>query len=506
MHRSLIRNILIVDDEKDFLAVLQAQLENMGFSCVTAESASQAMKVMALTRFDLVLTDINMKDKSGLELMREALQKDPDLTFVIMTGDEGDHSFNEIVSAGAADFITKPFRGEDFGARIRRIERERQILADLSRANQALAREGAINASIAELSSALVFPLSIDDMSRLVLKHAMHLTKSHLGCTGLTGPVHGRSFCAVRPEEPSPWSDFECVETASENAEALVSELIMEKWPFYSNKPEYELDLSRLFPAGVFIRRFMFVPMADSRTFLGFIVLANSREDYTSTDLSILRRLVATYALGIERLRADEELEKTLSRLRKSIEGTVNLLGSALEMRDAQTAGHQRRVSGLACAIAEKMDLPSTVVDTVRMAGLVHDIGKISIPYEILSKSSGLSEVERNFIQSHAAAGYELLKDVEFPWPIAQIVLQHHERADGSGYPQGLPMDGIVLEARILAVADVLEAMVSHRPFQMAVGLDKALEELSNNRGRLYDPEVVDACLSLFLDDGFEFL
>jgi PAS domain S-box-containing protein/putative nucleotidyltransferase with HDIG domain len=206
-----------------------------------------------------------------------------------------------------------------------------------------------------------------------------------------------------------------------------------------------------------------------------------------------------------ERRRAEKELRQSFERLGRSLEGVITALVSAIEMRDPYTAGHQRRVTQLACAIAREMNLSGEEIEAIRMAGLIHDVGKISIPSEILSKPSRLSDIEWGMIQAHSQVGYDLLKVVEFPWPVAQIVLQHHERVNGSGYPQGLSAEEIMLEARVLAVADVVEAMASHRPYRPARGVDTALEEISQNRGILYDPEVVDACLKLFAEKGFEF-
>ena len=204
-----------------------------------------------------------------------------------------------------------------------------------------------------------------------------------------------------------------------------------------------------------------------------------------------------------ERKRAEEALRQSYTQLQRTLEGTVNVLVSAIELRDPYTAGHQRRVTQLACAIAKEMGLPEEQIEGLRMAGLIHDLGKITIPAEILSKPGQLSELEWGMIKAHSQIGYDILKNTEFPWPVARIVLQHHERVDGSGYPQGLPGEEIMLEARILAVADVVEAMASHRPYRPPRGLDKALEEISQHRGILYDPEVVDACLKLFTEKRF---
>jgi len=205
-----------------------------------------------------------------------------------------------------------------------------------------------------------------------------------------------------------------------------------------------------------------------------------------------------------ERVRAEEELQHTLAKLREALGGIIQTVVSIVEVKDPYTAGHQRRVADLAQAIATEMGLPQEQIEGIRMTGLIHDLGKIAIPAEILSTPSRLNDIQWDMIKTHPQVGYDILKRIDFPWPVAKIVLQHHERMDGSGYPQGLSGEEIMLEARILAVADVVEAMVSHRPYRPAHSIDEALEEISRNRGILYDPEVVDACVRLFTEKGFK--
>ena len=206
-----------------------------------------------------------------------------------------------------------------------------------------------------------------------------------------------------------------------------------------------------------------------------------------------------------ERKQAEEELKRTTEQLLKSLEGTIHAIAMIVEIRDPYTAGHQRRVTQLACAIAGKMALSEDQISVLRLAGLIHDVGKVNVPAEILAYPGRLSEAEFSIIKSHPLAGYKILKTIEFPWPLAQIVYQHHERIDGSGYPLGLSGEDIILEARILAVADVVEAMSSHRPYRPALGVDAAMQEIKQNRGILYDVNVVDSCLWLFTKNSFKF-
>jgi len=196
--------------------------------------------------------------------------------------------------------------------------------------------------------------------------------------------------------------------------------------------------------------------------------------------------------------------ERTV-KLQRALEGIIQASVRIVESRDPYTAGHQDRVANLAGAIAIEMNLRENQVEGIRMAGSIHDLGKISVPAEILSKPSRLTEIEFALIKTHPRVGYDIIADIDFPWPIAQMVLQHHERMDGSGYPQGLSGQDILLEARILCVADVVEAMASHRPYRSALGIDVALKEISDNAGKLYDPEAADAVLKLFREKGFTF-
>lgn len=198
-----------------------------------------------------------------------------------------------------------------------------------------------------------------------------------------------------------------------------------------------------------------------------------------------------------------QTLEKTLKKLRNALGGTIQAMALTVETRDPYTAGHQRGVSNLARSIATEMGVPANKIQGIRFAGVIHDIGKICVPGEILSKPGDISNNELGLIKEHSQVGHNILKTVDFPWPIAQIVLQHHEKMNGTGYPDGLSGENILLEARIVAVADVVEAMASHRPYRPSLGIDMALKEIKKNKNVFYDPQVVDACLRLFNEKGY---
>ncbi len=247
------------------------------------------------------------------------------------------------------------------------------------------------------------------------------------------------------------------------------------------------------------------LPLLDGDKAFGAVVLFDDKVNvFDEDEIRLLEEMTGDLAFGILTLRVKAAHREHEQRLQNNMMKTVEAIASIVEMRDPYTSGHQRRVAVLAEAIAQKMGMPEEEGLAIRLAGIVHDLGKIKIPAEILSKPGRLNEMEYNFIKMHPQAGYEILKEIDFSWPIAEMVHQHHERMDGTGYPQGLLGESILPGARILAVADVMEAMSSHRPYRPGLGIKAALEELRNGRGTHFDTQVVDACTALFKEDGYE--
>lgn len=232
-------------------------------------------------------------------------------------------------------------------------------------------------------------------------------------------------------------------------------------------------------------------------------IVASGGEAFDESESRVLAELSHDLAFGVGVLRTRVAREQATRKLRSSLEQTIEAIAATLERRDPYTAGHERGVAGLAVAIGREMGLADSICEGIHFGALVHDLGKIQVPAEILSKPSRLSAIEYELVKAHPEVGYDILKAIEFPWPVAQMVLQHHERLDGSGYPRGLGRQDIVLEARVLAVADVVEAMASHRPYRPGMGVDKALAEIERNRDRLYDAQAVDACLRLFREKNY---
>jgi PAS domain S-box-containing protein/putative nucleotidyltransferase with HDIG domain len=252
--------------------------------------------------------------------------------------------------------------------------------------------------------------------------------------------------------------------------------------------------------------------LVDGKTIGILDIFALDSKAFDSEEVRLLEELAGGLAFGIGALRTDlgrrqaeSEVQASLEKMRQALEKTVSAVATIVEMRDPYTAGHQKRVAQLACAIAQEMGYSPEGIEGMRVLGCLHDIGKMSVPAEILSKPGRLSETEFSIIKDHARLGYEIIKDIDFPYPVAQGILQHHERLNGSGYPQGISGADITPEAKILSVADVVEAMASYRPYRTALGIEKALEEIARNRGILYDPEVVDICLEIFSEKEFSF-
>jgi putative nucleotidyltransferase with HDIG domain len=216
---------------------------------------------------------------------------------------------------------------------------------------------------------------------------------------------------------------------------------------------------------------------------------------------------IITERLGkfLNRIQSEMQLQQSYQKIKIAMNTTIETMSKIVEAKDPYTAGHQKRVSQLAVAISKELNLPQEQIEGIRIASLIHDVGKISVPTEILSKSIKLSDIEFSLIKEHSQTGYDILKSIDFSYPVAEIVLQHHERLNGSGYPNHLKTDKILMGARIIGVADVVEAMSSNRPYRPALGIDVALEEISKNKGILYDPIVVDTCLVLFKEKGFKF-
>ena len=337
--------VLIADDERSIRTTLKLFLEREGYQVDTAENATMALQLVDEQVYDVILTDIIMPRKSGMELMQEIRSRIPDVPVIIMTGEPTVETAVKSVQAGAFDYVSKPVTKE--------------ILLK-------------------------------------IVAQAMHL-----------------------------------------------GGLVEHKKRLETENMAYQESLEQ---------------MVKSRT----------------------------------------------NELEKAMQGAIKVLVSLVDSRDPYTAGHQRRVGNLAASIAEEMGFSRSMIEGIRVSGYLHDIGKIAVPAEFLVKPSELSFFEFEIVKTHAEMGGIILEKMDLPWPVAEIVSQHHERIDGSGYPNGIMGEAFWTEGRILAVADVVEAMSSHRPYRPSLGLEAALKEIESQRGLAFDPAAVDACLRLFRKKGYQ--
>ena len=248
------------------------------------------------------------------------------------------------------------------------------------------------------------------------------------------------------------------------------------------------------------------VPLIYNKKIIGNLNVYSGIEDsLNNQEIKFLKEVADDIAIGIKSIRYEKELERNYINTKRALYETINSFALISERRDSYTAGHQKRVAVLSRAIAKEMKLDINIIEGIYLTSILHDIGKMSIPLSILSKPACLSKAEIMLIQSHCKEGYDILKNIEFPWPIAETILQHHERLDGSGYPYGLKDKDILLEAKILSVADTIEAMSSHRPYRPAIGLNQALKEIDKNKDILYDNLTVNICIDLFKNKKFRF-
>jgi putative nucleotidyltransferase with HDIG domain len=251
----------------------------------------------------------------------------------------------------------------------------------------------------------------------------------------------------------------------------------------------------------------LLVPLKNDGRLAGMLLVGSkiSHGPYSNEERKLLQSVSTEVAVNIENANLYDSMKRKHNELQKAVDGVIHAVSLVVETRDPYTAGHQRRVAELARAIAREMKLSDWQTTGIYIAGLLHDVGKVAVPSEILSKPGKINQYEFSIIKNHCQVGYEILQRIDFPWPVTQAILQHHERLDGSGYPKGLTGGDIIIEARILGVADVVEAMSSHRPYRPALGLECALEEIKRGLGIIYDSEVADACLKLLKKNEPEF-
>ncbi|HEY5993771.1 MAG TPA: HD domain-containing phosphohydrolase [Gallionellaceae bacterium] len=524
-HKSV---ILAVDDTPASLKLLTDMLKEEGYEVRSAINGDLALRSAASSPPDLVLLDIRMAGMDGFEVCRrlkaEEITRSIPVIFVsAMTATEEKVRGFEL---GAVDFVTKPYQREELLARVRthlelmnlRLHLEELVAErtlELGKSDAALRKLNRALKTLGDGDHALVHAREEGELMRDMCRAA---TDSGGYALAWAGYLHQDERKRIEPVASSgPGKDY--VKTlevtwadeprgqgptgsAARTGQTQVAQDIahdprMEPWRNEAAKYGFASSIA--------------LPLKQNGTVFGVMnIYAAEAEAFGADEIKLLEEMAGDLSFGIATLHTRNELEQAIAerqryynQMRAGLEKAVDAIAATLEMRDPYTAGHQRRVADLATAIARELGLPDEQVQAIHLAGTVHDLGKIHIPAEILTKPGKLSDLEYRFIKTHPQAGYDILKGIDFPWPIAHMVLQHHERLDGSGYPNRLKGDDIILEARILAVADVVEAMFSNRPYRPGLGLDAALDEITRNRGKFYDAKAVDACVKLLRENGY---
>ncbi len=543
--------ILVVDDREDNLYLLETMLKARSFEVEAAKEGTQALEMARRQPPDLVVSDILMPGMDGFALCGE-WKKDPVLSavpFVFYTATYTDSQDEKLaMELGADRFLLKPIDPEIFIEEIENVLKEfnQQPGSGKVQAKASLVSEAAI---MKQYSQVLVRKLEdklteleetteklqesekrlnhanrvlrgIRAVNQLIVKEKVRDNLIRSACQEL---VRHRGFkgcwLALTDRLPERVDIEQCGFDAS--AVAKIAKLFKSggKPPCCQNMSKKTVSVinqcktCNICPISDALDEFgpIAANIESEGYFFGYLVVLvpldfaedpeeNSVIEEAADDIGFALHGMVVESQK-EQARAKEQM--MVDKLRKAIHTTILVLAQVVESRDPYTAGHQKRVASLASAIAREMELSPEQVESITMSGLIHDIGKVTIPSEVLSKPGRITELEMQIVREHPLRGKEILSRVESPWPPADIVSQHHERIDGSGYPQGMKGEEIIIEARVVAVADVVEAMASHRPYRPALGIDEALKEIEKNKGILYDEAAVEACLTLFREKGY---
>ena len=454
-------NILILDDSDEDAEIEIDTLERESVPADFVHIYGRDDFIMQLDRGkpDIILADLNMPSFDGFEALDIARKKYPDVPLIFVSGAMGEEIAVQALKKGAADYVLKSHISKI-------VPSVRNAIANLN--EKKLRREAE------------------DNLEKLRYRNTLILEAAGEGIIGLDEQglltfvnLAAANFLLYEPDDLIGISFIGICDTP----DVIKVKREMDTMPFPMGLQKRETIFRRKDNSMIPVE-YVANPIIEGNSVMGYVI---SFSDIT------------------ERKQTQENLRSSFEKLRKNMYDTVDVMASTLELRDPYTAGHQRRVAGLACRIAGYLCFDDHVIEGIRIAGVVHDIGKIQIPAEILSKPTRLSSSEFLLMKEHPQAGYEILKNIDFPWPVAQTVLQHHERLDGSGYPQGLKGEMIIREARILSVADVVEAMASHRPYRPALGIQKAIEEIESHRGSWFDEDAADACIRIVSAKDFSF-
>lgn len=449
--------ILVVDDSEDDALLLKHALHQEDSDVVMqrVDAAQEMQNALKSKVWDVVISDYVIPGFGGMQALDIFKSFHLDIPFILVSGKITEEMAVDALLAGAQDFVSKT----NYSRLIPAIKRGRERVAIIAEKETFYK-----NLVQSEKEVKALIEHSPVPMILWVLEPKCTVTMINAKFTELFGYVK---------EDIVDFDDWWTLAYPNENHRQIVQGYWQDYIVELKNKDAAEGIESAITCKNGNIR-FVRTSMAE----------AGKKRIITFEDFTV---------------RKDAE-----ERLRQTLKDTVKVMSSTVEMRDAYTAGHQKRVASLAKAISKKIGLSDDRIEGLVLASQIHDIGKIKVPSEILSKPTNLSDIEFELVKTHAEAGYQLLKEIDFPWPIATIIRQHHEKLDGSGYPQGLTKKQILIEAQVLTVADIVEAMASHRPYRPALGTEVALKEILHQRGQKLNPAIVDACVELF-NEGYEF-
>jgi len=514
--------VLLVDDEPLVLSALQRQLKK-SFDVSIANSGQEAIECVKLsisqgTPYAVVVSDMRMPGLDGIETLSRIKDIAPETVRMMLTGNADLQTAVQAINRGHIfRFFNKPCPAPDLIngindgiAQYRLISGETQMLRKIQQASRALKTLSAVN-------SALVHAKDTPQLLNEICKAAVEEGGYGMAWVGIpvqdeahtvsSVAAYGTGCDAYLADTRISWADDERGRHPVGRAIRLGTTQVLQ-----DVETDADMDAWREQARAVGFSSIISLPISGHPLPFGALTIYSTETGgFIPEEIELLEKMADDMAFGIAgqevREERDESLHKVkeyLGQLQSNLEGTIKAFAYTIELRDPYTAGHQRRVASLATAIARQLKLPEDRITGLYFAATVHDLGKVKIPAELLSNPGLLSDIEYMMIKVHPQAGYDILKGIAFPWPIAEIVHQHHERYDGTGYPRGLAGDQILLEARILAAADVIEAVASHRPYRASLGIDSALDLIEKGRGTHFAPDVADACLALFREQGYQ--
>ncbi len=453
--------IVILDDSDDDVEIIVDALERESVPAdfIHLYGRDDFINELEKNKPDIILADLNMPSFDGFQALEICRYKYPDVPFIFVSGMMGEDVAIDALKRGATDYVLKRHISKI-------VPSVRNALKN--RDEKQLRRQAEDNLEKLRYRNMLILESAGEGI--LGLDEPGTVTFANRVAAGILmyqeGELTGKPFPVI-------CNSTDIVLTTQQIGTMPALQMSQKRETLFRRKDDKFIPVE-----------YVANPIIENGLVMGYVI--------SFSDIS-------------ERKLIQENLRASYEKLRKNMYDTVDVMASTLAVRDPYTAGHQKRVASLACMIARMLAIDEDVIEGIRIAGVVHDIGKIQIPAEILSKPTRLSVNEFLLMKEHPQVGYDILKNIDFPWPVAQTVLQHHERLDGSGYPQGLKGDKIIMEARILSVADVVEAMASHRPYRPALGIDKAVDEIKKYRDVWFDGYAVDACITIVSRNHFSF-